>query len=219
VNWPQSDARTMMTSQTLTCAGVAPPLLMADGCVIQFPAPGQKGQCQCQVCGRQVNPQLLKRHLRSHRQAQARRALRQAARSKICPVCRRLFEARADAEHCGPTCRQKAHRNVTDHGCAKPRLSLLDCLRITKPEVVKHWERHQAGESPRVCSAREAALVIVPGREACDFYQRYHLQGLEDPAGWHFGLTHDNQLVACMSFTCFRPEISGCLAPGCYSLT
>lgn len=70
---------------------------------------------------------------------------------------------------------------------------------LRKKDVCENTIRHKLGLDNRIY-ARKTQCEIVSPREAKMFYDEHHMQGSVG-ATWHFGLYHNGELVACMSFT------------------
>lgn len=85
-----------------------------------------------------------------------------------------------------------------------------------RPATVKHWLLHKLGKSERLCSARQCEIKKVEGKDACAFYDMYHLQGRV--GGEHFGLYFKDRLVACMTFSKIAPSRGQALEAGKVSL-
>jgi len=108
---------------------------------------------------------------------------------------------------------QQRQRACSSSGCT---LLLLDSLQLGSAGL-DHWLKHVVGLSDRVCGARECSAGNVNSADASMFYKKFHLQGA--CAGLHFGLYHQQRLVACMSFARQAPERKKVMAEGSYSLT
>lgn len=69
-----------------------------------------------------------------------------------------------------------------------------------RPLIEAHL-RHALGLSlaPRH-HARQCQVLLVANHVAADFYDRYHIQGKAGRALLHYGLLHNGEMLACMSF-------------------
>jgi hypothetical protein len=82
----------------------------------------------------------------------------------------------------------------------------IDLIQIFEDEWVNHLEAvissilHRIGISKNRVFARKCILTQVSFADASVFYDRYHVFGAV-AATVHFGLTYEQALVACMSFT------------------
>ena len=75
-----------------------------------------------------------------------------------------------------------------------------DDWRNRKP-VVQHFLKYLLAEMPSIM-ARKTSVTDVDHATARSFYKQYHMQGPSIQSGQlHYGLEHQGELVACMSFT------------------
>ncbi|MRN38598.1 hypothetical protein CRG49_000645 [Neisseria sp. N95_16] len=66
--------------------------------------------------------------------------------------------------------------------------------------AVKNLLRHTLGSSRRIYG-RNCTVRLVNPTEAVAFYEQYHIQGCYVPPEVSYGLWHEDELVACMSFS------------------
>lgn len=100
--------------------------------------------------------------------------------------------------------RKNKMRHAEKHRlCAEKGVRLITLYEtewLGRPQTVKRLLRNAIGRSRGKLMARKCELRKPTVQEARAFYEKYHPQGGAG-TGEHFGLYHNNKLVACMRFT------------------
>lgn len=73
-----------------------------------------------------------------------------------------------------------------------------------KRKIVEQKISHLLGSSAKRIGARQCKIVAVDGSQARQFLEQNHIQGWAPSAKAHLGLTHNEALVAVMSFSGLR---------------
>jgi G:T-mismatch repair DNA endonuclease (very short patch repair protein) len=100
--------------------------------------------------------------------------------------------------------RKNKKRHIEKHKACEARgvrlLTIYETEWTERPETIKRLLRNAIGKSRGKLMARKCRLAKTTVQEARAFYEKYHPQG-GSGNGEHYGLYHNDKLVACMRFT------------------
>ena len=100
--------------------------------------------------------------------------------------------------------KKNKNRHAEKHRlCAEQGIRLITIYETEwqeRPETIKRMLRNAIGKTKGKLMARKCELRSIGRPEAVAFYEKYHPQGGAG-TGTHYGLYHNDKLVACMRFT------------------